>query len=173
MKVVVVASKNPIKLEAVQKGFFSILGPVEICGAEVGSGVSDQPCTDNETLTGARNRAENVRKQVKDADFWVGIEGGIAPSEKGLEAFAWIVIISKEKYGEARTASFLLPAKVAALIAEGHELGRANDMVFGQTNSKQKQGAVGLLTQNKVTRSQLYQQAVQLALIPFVNPGLF
>ncbi len=46
-------------------------------------------------------------------------------------------------------------------------------MVFGQTNSKQKQGAVGLLTQSKVTRSQLYQQAVQPALIPFVNPGLF
>jgi non-canonical (house-cleaning) NTP pyrophosphatase len=46
-------------------------------------------------------------------------------------------------------------------------------MVFGQENSKQKHGAVGSLTKNRINRTQLYVQAVQLALVPFINPGLF
>jgi len=58
-------------------------------------------------------------------------------------------------------------------VAGGMELGTANDLVFSQTNSKQKNGAVGLLTHNKVDRTELYRQAVILALIPFVNPDLY
>lgn len=170
---VVVASKNPVKLQAVLEGFQSFFERVEVYGIEVESGVSDQPLSDAETLKGARNRAQNAMKQITGAVFWVGVEGGIEPTEKGLAAFAWIVILSKGKYGEARTTSFLLPPKIAGYIERGYELGVANDKVFGQTNSKQKQGAVGLLTRNEVSRTQLYVQAVKLALIPFVNPELF
>ncbi len=170
---VIVASKNPVKLQAVQEGFQSFFEGVEVFGIEVESGVSDQPLSDAETLKGARNRAQNAMKQITGAGFWVGVEGGIEPTEKGLAAFAWIVILSKEKYGEARTTSFLLPSKIARYIEQGYELGVANDKVFEQTNSKQKQGAVGLLTRNEVSRTQLYGQAVKLALIPFVNPELF
>ncbi len=122
---------------------------------------------------GAYNRAENARNKFTEADFWVGIEGGIQKNGNGLTAFAWIVILSENKTGESRTTTFQLPVKVAQLIDQGHELGYANDIVFGQTNSKQKHGAVGLLTQNQVDRTGLYQQAVQLALVPFVNPELF
>ncbi|NCB09974.1 MAG: non-canonical purine NTP phosphatase [Bacteroidia bacterium] len=170
---VVVASKNPVKLQAVQEGFQSFFEGVEVFGIEVESGVSDQPLSDAETLKGARNRAQNAMEQMNDAGFWVGVEGGIEPAEKGLAAFAWIVILSKEKYGEARTTSFLLPPEIAGYIEQGYELGVANDKVFQQNNSKQKQGAVGLLTRNEVNRTQLYVQAVKLALIPFINPDLF
>jgi len=53
------------------------------------------------------------------------------------------------------------------------ELGLANDIVFSKLNSKQKCRAVGLLTHNKITRTELYKDAVILALIPFINPGLY
>jgi non-canonical (house-cleaning) NTP pyrophosphatase len=53
------------------------------------------------------------------------------------------------------------------------ELGVANDMVFNETNSKQKNGAVGLLTHNQIDRVELYRAGVVLALIPFVNQGLY
>lgn len=170
---VIVASKNPVKKEAVLVGFKSFFHLVEVEGFHADSEVSDQPVSDEETLKGARNRAENVKNLYKNADFWVGIEGGIQTTEKGLTAFAWVVILSADKYGEARTSSFLLPNKVAELIQRGYELGTANDMVFNQTNSKQKHGAVGILTKNIVSRTELYKQAVQLALIPFINPDLF
>lgn len=56
---------------------------------------------------------------------------------------------------------------------EGKELGEADDLVFGQTNSKQANGAVGILTDNVLTRTTFYEPAVILALIPFKNPELY
>ncbi|HKI90615.1 MAG TPA: inosine/xanthosine triphosphatase [Draconibacterium sp.] len=170
---VVIASKNPVKANAVLQGFSSYFPEIEIEKVSVPSGVSDQPLTDDETRRGAYIRAENAKEMFNEADFWVGIEGGIEKNDNGLTAFAWIVILSENKTGESRTTTFQLPAKVAQLIAEGYELGHANDIVFEQTNSKQKHGAVGLLTQNHVDRTGLYQQAVELALVPFINPKLF
>lgn len=170
---IVVASENPVKISAVESGFKTFYSDVEVESVFAGSGVSDQPLTDRETLLGARNRATEARKKIRDADFWVGIEGGVQAEENGLAAFAWIVIFGAGKKGEARTATFMLPQKVAHLVAGGLELGAANDMVFRQSNSKQKNGAVGLLTQNQVDRTELYRQAVILALIPFINSGLY
>lgn len=170
---IVVASKNPVKLAATKLGFQSFFPQFCVEGVQVPSGVSDQPMTDEETLRGATNRAYNARQFQNDADFWIGIEGGLHPDGSGFSAFAWIVILSANRQGEARTTSFLLPLKVVRLIKQGIELGEANDIVFKKNNSKQKNGAVGLLTKNEVSRTELYKQAVQLALIPFVNPDLY
>ncbi len=46
-------------------------------------------------------------------------------------------------------------------------------MVFGRTNSKQGNGAVGLLTGDVIDRAAYYVHAVILALIPFRNPELY
>jgi non-canonical (house-cleaning) NTP pyrophosphatase len=53
------------------------------------------------------------------------------------------------------------------------ELGEADDVYFGLSNSKQANGAVGLLTGNVLTRASFYEQAVIFALIPFKNPDLY
>lgn len=176
MKKIIVASHNPLKIAAVQTGVEQMFPTLafEIQGVSVPSGVSDQPMTDAETLQGAMNRATNAQQQFSEADFWVGVEGGIAPMNDGMEAFAWIVFFSKSgKIGKAKTASFELPPKVVELIHQGYELGDADDIVFGKSNSKQTIGAAGLLTQNVINRKTLYLQAVVLALIPFKNPKLY
>lgn len=170
---IVVASKNPVKISATRLGFESYFSTVTIRGENVESGVSDQPMSDDETLTGAQNRAESAKQLYADADFWVGIEGGIEPKGNGLTAFAWIVILNVDKTGESRTTSFQLPPKVAKLIEKGYELGIANDIIFNEDNSKQKTGAVGILTKDRITRTELYKQAVQLAIIPFINYNLY
>ena len=166
---IIVASKNPVKIEATLLGFESYFLGVEVKSVNVESGVSDQPMTDAETLSGARNRVENAKQQFGEVDYWVGIEGGIQKDENGLTAFAWIVISNSTKSGESRTTSFQLPTKVQELIEQGFELGVANDILFKKENSKQKSGAVGILTNEQINRTQLYKQAVQLALIPFLN----
>jgi len=76
--------------------------------------------------------------------------------------------------GKARSGSFVLPKQIAALVAEGLELGDADDRVFGQTNSKQKNGSIGLLTGDVITRASYYAPVVSMALIPFrpENAGL-
>jgi non-canonical (house-cleaning) NTP pyrophosphatase len=53
------------------------------------------------------------------------------------------------------------------------ELGHADDLVFQAQNSKQKGGSVGLLTHGLLTREGYYQQAMVLALIPFLNESLY
>ncbi len=170
---IVVASKNPVKVEATRLGFNSYFSDVEVVGVGVESGVADQPMSEEETLQGARNRSQNAKRLFPDASFWVGIEGGIQSFENSLTAFAWIVVCNLEKSGESRTTSFKLPPRVAELIYQGYELGTANDLLFKKENSKQKSGAVGILTNNKVSRTSLYKQAIQLALIPLINTHLY
>ena len=92
----------------------------------------------------------------------------------GMHAFAWVVIQGEDsKNGEARSASFLLPGALADLVGAGVELGEADDRVFGRKNSKQENGAVGLLTDDVVDRLALYVMPVTLALIPFKQQALY
>jgi len=53
------------------------------------------------------------------------------------------------------------------------ELGHADDMVFKRDNSKQKNGAVGILTHDLIDRASYYEQALILALIPFINKDIY
>lgn len=172
---VVIASKNPVKIKAVAIAFQKMF-PKEsfhFDSLSVPSGVNDQPMSNNETLEGAINRTANVKAQLTEADYWVGIEGGIEKANEDMEAFAWVVIKSTKQEGKARTATFFLPPQVIWLINEGKELGEADDIIFGDNNSKQKNGAVGLLTHNIIDRTKYYTDAVILALIPFKNPKLY
>jgi len=129
---------------------------------------------DEETLLGATNRANNVSKLVPEADYWVGIEGGLREINGEMEAFAWMVVKSQQgKIGKGRSASFCLPVKIVELIKQGKELGDADDIVFGRTNSKQVNGAVGILTGDVLPRISYYEHGIILALIPFKNPDLY
>lgn len=176
MKKIVVASKNPVKLNAALKAFERMFPgeSFEIHGVSVPSGVPEQPKSDKETLMGARNRAENASNTHAEADFWVGMEGGIEDAGHEMGSFGWMVVKGKNgSFGKGRTGTFFLPPKVAALIKEGKELGEADDIVFGGTNSKQKNGAIGILTSNAIDRTAYYSDALMLALIPFKNEHLY
>lgn len=175
-KKVIIASRNPVKVSAVKKGFKEMFRQesFDFEGISVPSGVQDQPMDNFSTMTGALNRANNAMAETPNADFWVGIEGGIEKlSEREMQAFAWIVIRSRQCVGKGKTGTFFLPYEIITLIDEGKELGEADDIVFGQSNSKQKNGAVGLLTENVINRTDLYAQGVVLALIPFKKPEYY
>jgi inosine/xanthosine triphosphatase len=171
----VVASTNPVKLQAAATSFQRLFpgSELSVIAAAVPSDVAHQPLSDEETLRGALNRSANAQAAHPSADYWIGIEGGIQPIGHEMTAFAWIVVRSREMMGKARTGTFFLPSAVADLIRQGKELGEADDIVFGRSNSKQDNGAVGLLTDNVIDRAQLYEHAMILALIPFKNAGRY
>ncbi|MDH5310908.1 MAG: inosine/xanthosine triphosphatase [Gammaproteobacteria bacterium] len=170
---VVVASKNPAKLRAVQDAF-ALQFPArerELLAVDADSGVADQPASDEETRRGARNRARDARLAVPAADYWVGLEGGVEAIDGTLTAFAWMAVQDAAgRIGEARTVSLPLPPAVKAPVDQGLELGDANDRVFATVNSKQKGGAFGLLTNGLYTREGVYTEALVVALVPLVNP---
>jgi inosine/xanthosine triphosphatase len=175
MITLVIASTNPVKIQAAVDGFQRLFpgSELNIVAVNVPSGVAQQPMSDEETLRGALNRSANAQAAHPHAAYWIGIEGGIEPIGQEMIAFAWIVVRSKEMIGKGRTGTFFLPPAVAELIRQGKELGEADDIVFGRTNSKQDNGAVGLLTDNVIDRAQLYEHAMILALIPFKNEALY
>jgi inosine/xanthosine triphosphatase len=178
---VAVGSTNPVKLSSVKRAFERFFPDTEIVTISyaASSGVSDQPMTDEETLRGALNRCQAVAAACKDAlpDYAVGLEGGCSERSvalpgtevKYLECFAWMAVfqVCSGRFGWARTGSFQLPPAVAELVISGVELGIADDRVFGRSNSKQQDGAVGLLTRGVITRTDYYEHALLLALVPF------
>lgn len=175
---VIVASKNPVKINAVKTAFEKMFSKEEVVvlGVSVASGVSDQPMTDIETYTGAFNRAVGAKKFFSEGfDYWVGLEGGVDKhNEFGFFLLGWAVVVSKsELIGRARSGHFYLPQKIGDLLGQGYELGDIDDMLFGGKNTKQKMGCVGILTRGAIDRTEGFVSSVVTALIPFVNPGLY
>ncbi|KAL3952646.1 hypothetical protein ACCO45_012589 [Purpureocillium lilacinum] len=122
-----------------------------------------------------RRRQHPVRRE--SASGGAGeVDGSKAAAATGrgpIESFAWVVVIGRDgRVGKARTAAYYLPEETAKLLREGMELGHADDLIHGRTNSKQRTGSVGILTDDAVDRAGYYTQAVVLALIPFKNPKL-
>ncbi len=172
---IVVASDNPVKRRAVEQGFAALFPDerAEILPVIVDSGVADQPLGDAETRRGAEHRACSARSAIPDADLWFGIEGGIDDDALGMTAFAWVVALAADSVGRGRTAEFTLPERIAELVRGGLELGEADDRVFGRSDSKRKDGAIGLLSGGALDRAGLYAQAVLMALLPFRNAALY
>src|SRR2546425_5300891 len=127
MPIIVVASQNPVKVEATRRGFEKMFpGTIfHLHAVAASSGVRQQPLSDAETLQGALNRTQHAAQLVPQADYWVGIEGGVEERQGSMEAFAWIVVFTTHLLGKSRTGTFSVPAEVAALIRQGHELGGA------------------------------------------------
>jgi inosine/xanthosine triphosphatase len=176
MQKIIVASKNPVKLNATRRGFEQMFPGIdfEVEGVSVESGVNDQPIGRDETLQGAKNRLEGIVAAIPDADYWVGIEGGIEIHDENMEVSAWIVIRDRSgQNGKGQTGTFILPPAIAEHIRDGKELGTATDIVFNQTNSKQAGGSIGELTGGLVDRTAHYDVGVIFALIPFKNPKLY
>lgn len=172
---VVVASRNPVKLRAAERAFARALDGEEpaVVPVDVPSGVPAQPVNDAQTRRGAQNRAAGARAAMPDADWWVGIEGGVEGDAGTMLAFAWVCVLSPRQRGRARSLAFALPAAVAERVADGMELGQADDEVFGRVDSKRRDGAIGLLTRGLIDRTALYEPAVIAALIPALNPALY
>lgn len=95
----IIASTNPVKVQAAVNGFRRMFPDqvLEIQSLNVESGVSPQPPMSIETLTGAINRAANAQQAVPDADYWIGIEGGIEDDGVEMLAFAWVVVRSHNR----------------------------------------------------------------------------
>ena len=170
-----VGSENPVKIQCVAQAVAEFWSAARVTGIPTDSQVSDQPNSEREMQIGALNRAQQALHKITAADYGVGIEGGITDNHDGMWAFAIVVIVDREaRHSEGQTGRFKLPEGVARLIREeGLELGAADDRFFGRANSKQNEGAIGILSAGKITRLELYKPAVIFALLPFIHPEYY
>lgn len=162
---VVVASENPVKINVAKRAFALVYPDMEaeFIAVKSDSGVPDQPF-DEETEQGALNRLRFIQDAYPEADFWISQEGGVF--REGDKLYNRAVIVVADKSGciaKSSTPSFYVPTKVAQYIAEGMELGDANDKFFNSVNSKQGIGAIGYMTDGLLDRENYYLQAAIIA----------
>ena len=174
---VLVGSVNPVKIAAVRDVFEAYFPGVEAQGIEAPSGVPAQPVGDD-TFTGAENRAQALvalnAERGLGAEYCVGLEGGIAQYHARWFAFGAICIADAEcRLGFGVSPLFELPPGVVDDLLGGAELGDMMDRLAGERNTKQRGGAVGILTGGRITRRELYAQGVAMALIPFLNEEMY
>jgi inosine/xanthosine triphosphatase len=170
---IAVGSTNPVKVTAVRQTISRIWPEAEIVPIAVPSGVSDMPMSDEETLLGAKNRALAARDAL-DADFGVGLEGGVQLEPFGWVLHGWVVVVARDgRSGIGGGGRLLLPAHIAQKVLAGTELGDVMDEVLNDHNTKQKGGAVGALTNGLVLRGETFALATAYAFAPFVSPDLY
>ncbi len=173
---VVVGSTNPVKIEAVREAFKKYWPKCEVIGCEVESGVAGQPMSEEETMRGAENRAKAAVKT--GGDYGVGIEGGVTEIGGKMFECAWVCVMRKSQISNSPILKydiglggglyFELPPKVAAKIKQGGELGPIMAEVM-QYDVKRTNGAIGVLTKDRLDRKSAYKHIVLSALVKFVS----
>ena len=162
---------NPVKTAAVRAVLSPLAPDATFEGVSVPSDVPNQPFGDDETIRGARTRAERARAGL-DADLGVGLEGGCVETADGMRMCAWAVVVDRAgRAGTGGSLAMQLPHSVARRVRAGAELGAAMDALTAQRNTKQGAGAVGILTAGLVDRQRAYEVLVSYALAPFVTPS--
>ncbi len=170
---IAVGSTNPTKIAAVETIAKKFWPEAEIIALAVPSGVSEMPMSDDETITGARNRAR-AALQAADADLGFGLEGGVHPDKLGLLLQGWVAVTDGNgREGVAGAGRLPLPPMIANRILAGEELGPLMDDLLGESNVKAKGGAVGALTGGLIPRGQAFALGVGYALAPFVAPEFY
>ncbi len=173
IRTIVVGSLNPVKVAATRAVLEPLTPRAHFSALSVPSQVPDQPMGDDETIRGARNRAEAALKAT-GADLAVGIEGGCVDGPDGMRSCAWAVVVDRTgRVGTGGSLAMPLPPSVAAMIRDGMELGHAMDALVAQHNTKHGAGAVGILTDGLVDRQRAYEILLTYALAPFLTPDFW
>lgn len=167
---IAVGSGNPVKRRAVESAVESTFENPTVEAVSVDSGVAEQPQGQEETITGAGNRAANALA-AGDYDLGVGLEGGVAefPGADGLFLIMWTAATDGETTGRGAGPSFRLPDAIADRVDNGEELGPVMDDVLGEDDVAKNQGAAGALSAGVVDRDDALAAGVAAAMGPFVT----
>lgn len=159
---VCIGTKNPAKIAAVEKGFSSYQN-ISTIALNVKSGVSDQPFSDEETISGAVNRAKAALKEEADGEIGIGLEGGVDRIGDKLFICNWGALVLEDGTTYiAGGARFPLPSEIKEELEAGEELGPIMDRYSNRNNVRHHEGAIGIFTNGKINRSEMFLHVMQL-----------
>ncbi len=166
---IILGSKNPVKLQAVQEVVQTIpsLATATIHAVRTDSGVPDQPHGLEETIRGAQNRS---RKACTHGEWGIGLESGIIPvplTQTGYMNLTACVIFDGSSLYTGLGPAFELSQDVAdGVIKQGFELDQAVRAAGISANPRigYAQGLIGIMTKGRVTRMEYSKPAVLMAL---------
>ncbi|MFV2016702.1 MAG: DUF84 family protein, partial [Candidatus Heimdallarchaeota archaeon] len=137
---------------------------VDVLGEEVPSLVSTMPMSKNEIRFGAKSRAKYV---IKNFDCWLGIgnEGGAALVDGSWYLFGTTFITDGSNSSWGGELQIRLPDVMVEGLVDGEiELGTVIDSLTKRKDVKKQEGAIGLITEMRLTRSQVFKISALQAL---------
>ena len=166
-----VGSQNKAKVWAVAEILeeYEHLKDAQVDGIAVGSGVSAQPKSLDETITGAKNRA---RDAYQNCAYAVGIESGlmhVPQSKSGYMDVCVCAIYDGNEYHIGLSSAWEFPDRSVTnlMVIDSLDMSEAITKA-GYTknpNIGSEEGAIGILTKGRIDRKEYTKQALRMALI--------
>lgn len=172
---IALGSTNPVKIEATRQAFSEFFTNIQVIPVDVESGVNAYPMTREETLQGAINRMEAASKLLPNVDFSVGIEGG-SEYLQGYTLVRTLVVVSDGKrVGVGGSAAYESPEEVLERVDPSDDENCKNvvDQVYGKKDVLKSLGGIGVLTLNRIPRTEATRDAVICALARFVSSKIY
>lgn len=165
---VYLASESPIKLRAADFAFRSVGKKVNVKGYKTNSKVSDQPIGFEETYEGAKNRLEDLKKQVTgEYEYLVSVESGNIHLTNDCGLFGFSVCIIEDKKGNKKIGmetSFAIPKEMMDLIpSEYPDLG----VLVQQKYGFKEKDPMAYISNGNIKRDVLIQFAVKSSISQF------
>lgn len=168
---------NPSKLEGIGRAFRRAFsgGVVELVSVKL-AGMNPQPMGLVETLHGALERAIQA-SHLSDCDFYVGVEAGIIEllPEKYVDLQVAVVLGPNKDLSIGFSPAFQVPPQLVRLVTEGRarELEEAVEITYGVADIGEREGLIHLLSKGLIDRPYLTEEAVLMALLPWVNEDAY
>lgn len=153
-----IGSKNPTKINAVQ----AVFKEFEVTAFNAPSQVASQPFSDEETRRGAINRALASLNDRSDR-MAIGLEGGVMYLDNQLFLCNWGALVTQdERMYTASGSRILLPREIEFELKKGKELGDIMDDFTKQHGVRNKEGAIGVFTNDLISRRDMFYHVVML-----------
>ncbi len=188
--IIAVASNNIPKVSACKnvinhlKDELSHGENIEIINRDIESDVRAMPLNLDDLMNGSKNRAKKIFKLLKEENrfptFSIGMEGGFflkySSDRNSPVTFlqSWSYVYDGEKGYWGSSGAIEVPQNISSKISDtGRELGEIIDDIAKVENVRSKQGTVGVLTNNRVTRQDFFESALLFAFAPFYNSEIY
>lgn len=168
--IVVIGSTSPVKINATQQAFSKYYTELHVEAFSIPSGVNPYPWSDEEMLKGALNRARGAKSKIPEADYSVGLEGGLSRLGTWMIVKQLAVVINGDEIGVGLSSGYECPKGIIEHIKPQQESNRKSiDSFFGENEILSKEGPIGVLTKSKMTRTDTSRDAVLCTLTRFVS----
>ena len=188
--IIAVASNNIPKVSACKKVINNLKNElssdenIEIINRKIESDVGAMPLSLDDLMNGAKNRAKKIFKLLKEENrfptYSIGMEGGFflkySPCRNSPVAFlqSWSYVYDGEKGYWGSSGAIEVPQNIFSKISDtGKELSEIIDDIADVENVRSKQGTVGVLTNNRITRQDFFESALLFAFAPFFNSEMY
>jgi inosine/xanthosine triphosphatase len=167
---VAVGSRNPAKTVGVRNIFRSFAPESRFIELDTRTVARAQPIGMDQVVEGALTRAKFALSEGK-ADFGVGVEAGIFSSKGGSINLQVAVIVDREgRSGTGFSSGFVVPEPfLKRMRDEGTELDTYSHELTRAEKITKEEGIVYHLTKGKISRLQMTEECVTMAIIPWLN----